>query len=115
MSPVHKLKGIKEIHVITLGCYMKKCEAKVKVCGSVKEVYGEHSHSDKLAKLEFKSILFDKALNELLSSVDISGITSDGVYSPALKKVRGAQLGNEHKRKKIKIIKTHRCNARKCK
>lgn len=93
---------------------MKNCESKVKVCGSDKEYSGDHSHSIKLAKLEFKKILFDKALSELLSCTDISGISSDEIYSQVSAKVQGAKCNDEHKRKKIQIIKTHRCNAKKC-
>lgn len=80
------------------------------------EAYGaDHTHSDKLAKCEFKHILFDKCLSEMLPEIDIGGLSSDDIYEMAVKKMPNASFSKEHKKKKMKLINTHRCFAKKYK
>lgn len=95
-------------------CYIKKCNAKLKVTGDNKQITEEHTHSDKLAKREFTKIKFDINLVEHLSTIDINAFSNDQVYEQVLTKSRVAKFDGDHKRKKIQIIKTHRCNMKKC-
>lgn len=97
-------------------CWMKNCSAKVKISEGLKEIYGDdHTHSDKLAKYEYKHILFDKCLSELLPVIDIGQMSSADIYEMAVKKTRNTTFSNEHKKKKMKLINTHRCFAKKYK
>lgn len=96
-------------------CWIKNCSAKVKICGNQKNIYSEHTHSDKLAKYEYKKILFDKHLNEILPSVNILEKTSDTIYNMVVSKMPNAQFSADHKKKKLKLINTNRCFAKKYK
>lgn len=97
-------------------CWMKHCNAKVKISEGQKQTYGDdHTHSDKLAKHEYKNIQFDKCLGELLDTIDIRDLCSDEIYEMAVKNIRNARFSKEHKKKKMKLINTHRCFAKKYK
>lgn len=73
-------------------CYIKNCEARLKVAGESKQMTAEHSHSNKLAKREFTRIKFDVKLNEHLFSTDISAFSNEQVYEQVLMQIRVAKF-----------------------
>lgn len=97
-------------------CWLKGCDAKIKMCDSQKTIYGsDHSHSTELALEEYKNILFDKYLNELLPSIDLCAMSSAQIYENVVQKVTNQKFDEAHKKKKMKLINTNRCFAKKYK
>lgn len=96
-------------------CHFKNCKARLTVLGTIKKVSGNHEHSNEDTNQEFLNIQFDKNLCELLSSVDIRYLSNNEIYGSLVVMVPGGHFNDEHRRKKIQIIKSHRSNMKKCK
>lgn len=112
LNKVSNIKSSAEYY----NCWLKGCGTKIKIVDGQTKIYGsDHSHPTELALEEYKHILFDKYLNELLPSIDICALSSAQIYENVLQKVPNRKFDEAHKKKKMKFINTNRCFAKKYK
>lgn len=94
-------------------CLIKKCDAKLKLEEGKAKVYGpEHSHTVETAENEFKNYMFDKQLKDSLNNSEFNSLEPAKLYETVLKKFNDIKTEKRHKKKKIQIIRTHRCNTK---
>lgn len=91
-------------------CLIKNCKSKLKIEEGKLTIYGaEHSHSVEIAKNEFKNYMFDKELKESLNNSAFNSFDPAKLYETVLEKFKDLKTEKRHKKKKVQIIRTHRC------